>query len=81
MAVELKEWIDDERDSEEGITLDALWEEMSSIFAENTGEDMPIGKRKWLCKRFESADCDKNGVIRGDKEVNDLVAVLQLLPH
>ena len=80
MAIELSEWINDERDSEEGITLDALWEEMSAIFAENEGETMPLGKRKWLCKRFESADLDKNGVVRGDHEVNDLIAVLNLLP-
>ena len=80
MAIELKEWIDDERDSEEGITLDALWEEMNSIFAENTGEDLPEGKRKWLYKRFVSADLDKNGVVRGDREVNDLVGILNLLP-
>ena len=80
MALELKEWIDDERDSEEGITLDAIWEEMNSIFSENTGETLPLGKRKWLCKRFESADANKDGVIRGDREVNDLIAILKLLP-
>ena len=78
MALELKEWLEDEADSADGgITLEALWEEMNSIFAENTGEELPPKKKRWVRKKFAQADADKNGLLQSD-EVKALITILKL---
>lgn len=78
MGIELKNWLEEEIGSQEGgLTFDALWDQMNSIYSENMGESLPPKKKCWAQSQFEQADADKNGIIYGD-EIRSLITILKL---
>ena len=77
MAEELRYWLVEESETTEGVTLNAVWEEMNFIYEEHTGMELPFKKKKWVGKHFQIADENADGHIMG-AEVYPLIDGLNL---